>query len=75
MRKHESDCWCIGWLECNYGYHDAFTLAIFLGGPSFISEFKRKVSDSSYAVKSYQATWRKLEKYIRSLGFSTSHEG
>lgn len=68
-RKHESNCWCIGWLECSYGYHDTFTPAIFLGGPSFINEFKRKVSDSNYAVKSYQTTWRKLEKYVRSLGY------
>jgi hypothetical protein len=68
MRKHESNCWCIGWLECSYGYHETFTPAIFLGGPFFESEFKRKVSDSKYAVDSYGATWRKLEKYIISLG-------
>jgi hypothetical protein len=67
MRKHESNCWCIGWLECSYGYHDTFIPAIFRGGPSFITEFKRKVSDSKYALASYQATWRKLEKYIDSL--------
>lgn len=69
MRKHESNCWCIGWLECSYGYHKTFTPAIFLGGPSFLSEFKRKVSDSRYVVNSYQATWRKLERYVRSLGY------
>jgi hypothetical protein len=69
MRKHESNCWCIGWLESNYGYHDTFIPTIFRGGPSFISEFKRKVSDSKYALASYQATWRKLEKYIDSLGY------
>jgi len=69
MRKHESNCWCIGWLECDYGYHDTFTPSIFLGGPSFDYEFKRKVSDSKYAYASYQATWRKLEKYIASLGY------
>lgn len=71
MRKHESNCWCIGSFECSHGYdfQDTFTPTIFLGGPVFISEFERKVSDSSYAVKSYKATWRKLEKYVSSLGY------
>lgn len=69
MRKHEKNCWCIGWLECSYGYHDTFTPAIFLGGPSFTIEFKRKVSDSEYAMKSYKATWRKLAKYVSSMGY------
>ncbi|MGC1379043.1 MAG: hypothetical protein WA821_22630 [Anaerolineales bacterium] len=67
MHKHESNCWCIGWLECDYGYHDVFTPAIFKGGPSFITEFEEKISDSTYALKSYEATWRKLEKYVESL--------
>ncbi len=70
VRKHESNCWCIGWLECSYGYHDTFSPAIFLGGPNFDIEFKRKVSDSKYAINSYEATWRKLEKYVRSQGYS-----
>jgi hypothetical protein len=69
MRKHESNCWCIGWLECSYGYHDTFIPTIFQGGPFFISEFKRKVSDSKYALVSYRSTWCKLEKYIDSLGY------
>ena len=65
IRKHESNCWLIGFLACDYGYHDAFTPAIFLGGPGFIYEFKRKVSDSRYAIASYESTWRKIEKYVR----------
>ena len=69
MRKHESNCWCIGWLESSYGYHDTFTPAIFEDGPFYISEFKRKVSDLKYALASYGATWRKLEKYIDLLGY------
>jgi hypothetical protein len=69
MRKHEGNCWCIGWLESSYGYHDTFNPIIFKNGPFFISEFKRKVSDSKYALTSYQATWRKLEKYIDSIGY------
>lgn len=74
MRKHESNCWCIGWLECGYGYHDTFTPEIFQGGPSFTIEFKRKVSDSKYALASYRATWNKLEKYVASLGYFETSE-
>jgi hypothetical protein len=69
LRKHVDNCWCIGKLECDYGYHDTFSPAIFSGGPSFLYEFKRKMSDSKYAVASYQATWRKLARYVRSLGY------
>jgi len=73
IRKHESNCWCIGWLECDYGYHDIFTPAIFLGGPSYLTEFERKFGDSKYAINSYEATWRKLEKYIFSLGYENPY--
>jgi len=38
----------------------------FWGGLLFMSEFKRKVSDSSYVVKPYQATWHNLEKLVYS---------
>ena len=69
IRKHIDNCWGIGWLECGYGYHDTFSPEIFLGGPSFTIEFKRKLSDSKYAVASYKATWRKLARYVRSLGY------
>lgn len=69
IRKHNSNCWLIGKLECDYGYHDTFSPEIFIGEPSFLIEFKRKVSDSKYAVDSYKATWRKLARYVRSLGY------
>jgi hypothetical protein len=67
VRKHENNCRFIGWLECDYGYHDTFTPAIFLGSPKFLYEFKRKVSASRYAPASYESTWRKIEKYVRAL--------
>lgn len=67
VRKHNSNCWAIGYLLCHYGYHDTFSPQIFAGEPSFLSEFKRKFSDSKYAVASYQATWRKLARYTRSV--------
>jgi hypothetical protein len=66
LRKHRSNCWLIGKFECDYGYHKTFSPTIFLGGPLFLYEFKRKVSDSKYAVNSYTATWRKLERYVQS---------
>jgi hypothetical protein len=69
IRKHINNCWVIGWLECGYGYHDTFSPEIFLRQPSFTIEFKRKVSDSKYAVASYKTTWRKLARYVRSLGY------
>ena len=65
IRKHQSNCWLIGSFESDYGYHDAFTPTIFLDGPGFIYEFKHKVSDSRYAIASYESTWRKIEKYVR----------
>lgn len=68
IRKHESNCWLIGFFECDYGYHDVFTPDIFLGGtPAFLNEFKRKVSDSQYAVASYESTWRKIEQFAGSM--------
>jgi hypothetical protein len=69
LRRHESNCWTIGYLECHYGYHDTFSPEIFLSEPSFVYEFKRKLSDSEHAVASYKATWRKLARYVRSLGY------
>jgi len=44
-----------------------FSPEISTGGPSFLYEFKRKFSDSKYAVALYQTTWRKLERYARSV--------
>lgn len=64
MQKHATNCQLIGWLVSRYGHHDSFTPSIFIGGPLFIDEFKSKVTDSTYALNAYKATWRKLEKYI-----------
>lgn len=72
LLKHKENCWCIGKLECDYGYRNTFAPDIFLTGPAYLYEFKRKMSDSKYAVASYQATWRKLERYVRSLEYDSS---
>ena len=74
VRKHESNCWLIGSFEAHYGGHDTFAATIFLGGPSYIEEFTRKVSNSPAALNSFRSTWRKLEKYIYSLGYDDPYK-
>ena len=70
VRKHTDKCWNIGILVCRYGYHDKFSPEIFVSEEvSHLYEFKRKHSDSRYAVDSYKATWRKIAKYVKSLGY------
>jgi hypothetical protein len=72
IRKHRANCWLIGKFESDYGYHKAFTPAIFDSAPAHVREFKRQVSGSDHAVNSYQATWRKLARYVRALGYGGS---
>jgi len=65
--KHVDNCWLIGKFTCDYGYRETFSPEIFRGEPSYLYEFKRKVSDAPSALKSYQATWRKLARYAQKL--------
>ena len=59
----------IGILECQYGYNANFSPDIFICEEApYLYEFKRKHSDSKYAIDSYKATWRKLTKYVKTLG-------
>ena len=76
VRKHIDNCWCIGILECNYGYRDEFSAAAVFGSPyaSYEIEFKRKMSDSNYAINSYRTTWRKLYKFTRASGYLGQQE-
>ena len=67
VRKHANNCWLIGKFTCDYGYRETFSPGIFRGEPGYLGEFKRKVSDSPAALRSYQATWRKLARYVRRL--------
>jgi len=69
LDKHFYNCWCIGKFQCDYGHLATFSPAIFGGEPLFLTEFRRKVSDSKYAIASYKATWRKLARYVRWLGY------
>ena len=74
LRTYTDNCWSIGILSCGYGYHEKFSPAIFLHGPCHVYEFKRKHSDSKYAVDAYERTWRRLERYVRSLGYGGDDE-
>lgn len=65
-RNHRSNVYLVGMFEATYGYNDEFYPEDLENGPSYLYEFERKVSDSKYAVQSYESTWRKLDKYIKS---------
>lgn len=69
FRKHASNAELIGYLTCQYGYHKVFSPGVFVNASYHLIEFRRKVSDSKYAVDSYTTTWRKLDRYVRSLGY------
>ena len=64
VKKHTSNCWFIGILDCQYGYKDEFSPDVVFRSPEawYEYEFKRKMSDSKYATNSYRSTWRKLQK-------------
>lgn len=67
ISKHTDNCWSIGYLECNYGFHKRFTPEIFACEEAdYLYEFERKFSDSKYAINSYKSTWRKLSLYVKS---------
>jgi hypothetical protein len=75
LDKHCDNCWCIGMLECCYGYHDKFSPAIFsCGKASFTYEFGRKFSNSKYAIASYKSTCRKLATFVKSQGYENGQE-
>jgi len=69
IRKHLDNCWHIGLLECGYGYRKKFSPeeVFYTSGADYEYEFKRKMSDSKYAINSYKSTWRKIYKYRKSL--------
>jgi len=69
-RKHIDNCWCIGHLECNFGYHDEFVPGSVFYSPSagYEYEFARKFSSFKSAITSYKSTMRKLYAYTKGLG-------
>lgn len=67
--RHERNCWLIGKFTCDYSNVRVFSPKLFLGGPGYLLEFKRKVSTAKSAAAAYEATWRKLEAYVRAQGY------
>ena len=65
-KNHRDNVYLIGMFEAGYGYNEYFSSENLEDGPSFLYEFERKISDSKYAIQSYESTWRKLDKYIKS---------
>lgn len=72
ISKHTDNCWHIGILECQYGYRNKFVPGEVFYSPDadYVDEFKRKMSDSKYAINSYKSTWRKVYKYTKELGLT-----
>lgn len=76
--RHEANVWNIGIFTCQYGFHEKFEPEIFDYPPFHDIEFRRKVSDSDSAIKSYESTCNKLAKYVAQKKWLTiqtrSHE-
>ena len=65
LKNHKENAYLIGRFEAGYGFNDNFSPEDLTDGPEYVYEFERKVSDSKYAIKLYESTWRKLDKYIK----------
>ena len=63
--RHIRNALLIGHFECIYRFHDHFSPEIFLHGSPNTLEFRHQVSDSKYLLASFNATWRKLRKYVQ----------
>ena len=74
IQKHVNNTWCIVYLTCHYGYYDTFSPDIFSSPPFYEIEFKRKISDTPYALRSYISSCNKLAKYVREKGWETLPE-
>lgn len=70
ISKHLDNCWHIGILECGYGYRSNFSPEEVFSSPEadYEYEFRRKMSDSKYAINSYRSTWKKIYKYTKGRG-------
>jgi hypothetical protein len=65
-KNHKDNVYLIGMFELSDGCNGEFDVEDLEDGPYSTYDFERKVSDSKYAIKSYESTWRKLDKYIKS---------
>ena len=69
IRIHLDNLFWIGMFEAQYGLNDEFDIDDLTSADLNIDYYERKVSDSEYAMKSYKATCRKLEKFIESEAY------
>jgi hypothetical protein len=69
LRRHEENAWLIGKFTCDARSDRLYTPALFLGPPAYLEEFRRKVSASAVALDAYQATWRRLARFVREQGY------
>jgi len=67
FQRHAKNSWWIGSLTCRHGGLDHFAPSVFSGQPRFMAEFEREYGPSPTALSSYQTTWRKLSRFVRSL--------
>ena len=65
LSSYRTQIWCIGILECQYGGHNRFSPSMFIRGPRWEYEYKRKQSDSANALEAYRRAWRKLDSFTR----------
>lgn len=65
--KHHCDnVFFVGMFTMEYGSEEPFDIEELLGADFYSFQYERKVSDSGSAVNSYEATCRKLDKFIES---------
>jgi hypothetical protein len=57
----------IGWLQCRYGPHEAFSPGIFAGEPPLEDEFRTYISPTKSALEQYRRAWRKLREWVQVL--------
>ncbi|MBN1316853.1 MAG: hypothetical protein JXA42_15345 [Anaerolineales bacterium] len=62
--RHEKNCWYIGKFLCREHGNKFFSPELFMGPPRYVQEFAKEVSDAPSTIRSYQATWRKLARYV-----------
>ena len=64
--NHCDNVFFVGMFTMQYGSEEPFEIEELTGADFHSFQYERKVSDSEYAVNSYEATCRKLDKFIES---------
>ena len=69
MRNHLDNLFWIGLFEIQYDLNEEFDIEDLTSADFNEGYYERKVSNSKYAVKSFLATCRKLEKFIETEAY------